>query len=225
MDPLRGRVLEEIVATERSFVESLRTCIAVFVGPLEASLGCRASEVDGALGALLKELGLLEPFNSALLRELEGEVEGGTGRVGRVFRRFAPFLKMFSAYLTLYEAWSASRRARDGDISGDPRVCAFVKGAEADARCRMLDLPSFLIAPVQRVPRYRLLLEELRKRTSEGHEDAEDLKVALALVSEAAGHNNAALVEDGEHAKLQLLQRSVYDPRGALNVLDWAGKG
>ena len=55
MDPLRGRVLEEIVATERSFVESLRTCIAVFVGPLEASLGCRASEVDGALGALLKE--------------------------------------------------------------------------------------------------------------------------------------------------------------------------
>ena len=36
---VRSRVLEEIVATERTFVESLWTCIAVFHAPLEAAVG------------------------------------------------------------------------------------------------------------------------------------------------------------------------------------------
>ena len=59
---VRSRVLEEIVATERTFVESLRTCIAVFHAPLEAAVGSRCEDVDGPLGRLLKELALLEPL-------------------------------------------------------------------------------------------------------------------------------------------------------------------
>ena len=220
---VRSRVLEEIVATERTFVESLRTCIAVFHAPLEAAVGSRCEDVDGPLGRLLKELALLEPFNSALLGELEAEV-AGDGNVGRVFRRFAPFLKMFSRYLELYEAWSDDRKARGGDPSGDRDVCAFLGAAAADPRCRSLDLASFLVAPVQRVPRYRLLLEELAKRTADSHGDRADLDAALALVSEAAGHNNNALAEDAHHATLAALQRSIFDPKGELNVLDWPGR-
>jgi FYVE/RhoGEF/PH domain-containing protein 5/6 len=220
---VRSRVLEEIVATERTFVESLRTCIAVFHAPLEAAVGSRCEDVDGPLGRLLKELALLEPFNSALLGELEAEV-AGHGNVGRVFRRFAPFLKMFSRYLELYVAWSDDREARGGDPSGDRDVRAFLGAAASDPRCRSLDLASFLVAPVQRVPRYRLLLEELAKRTAESHGDRADLDAALALVSEAAGHNNNALAEDAHHATLAALQRSIFDPKGELNVLDWPGR-
>ena len=204
---VRSRVLEEIVATERTFVESLRTCIAVFHAPLEAAVGSRCEDVDGPLGRLLKELALLEPFNSALLGELEAEV-AGNGNVGRVFRRFAPFLKMFSRYLELYEAWSDDRKARGGDPSGDRDVCAFLGAAAADPRCRSLDLASFLVAPVQRVPRYRLLLEELAKRPADSHGDRADLDAALALVSEAAGHNNNALAEDAHHATLAAAARA-----------------
>ncbi|KAH8095356.1 hypothetical protein JL720_2652 [Aureococcus anophagefferens] len=163
---VRSRVLEEIVATERTFVESLRTCIAVFHAPLEAAVGSRCEDVDGPLGRLLKELALLEPFNSALLGELEAEV-AGNGNVGRVFRRFAPFLKMFSRYLELYEAWSDDRKSRRRP-PGDRDVCAFLVSAASDPRCRSLDLASFLVAPVQR--------------------------------------------------------RSIFDPKGELNVLDWPGR-
>ena len=46
-----------------------------------------------------------------------------------------------------------------------------------------LDIRSFLIQPVQRVPRYRMLLEDLLKVTEEGHPDEAPLKDALEKVS------------------------------------------
>ena len=42
-----------------------------------------------------------------------------------------------------------------------------------------LDLPSLLIMPIQRIPRYRLLFEELLKETPEDHLDYDDIKAAL----------------------------------------------
>ena len=62
------------------------------------------------------------------------------------------------------------------------------------------------------------------KRTAASHGDRADLDAALALVSEAAGHNNNALAEDAHHATLAALQRSIFDPKGELNVLDWPGR-
>ena len=50
-----------------------------------------------------------------------------------------------------------------------------------DARCKGRDLAQFLVAPVQRVPRYRLLLEALVLRTNEDHADRNDLDEALTL--------------------------------------------
>ena len=44
------------------------------------------------------------------------------------------------------------------------------------------DLPSLLIAPVQRLPRYVLMLKDLVKSTYADHQDYEDLKQALERV-------------------------------------------
>ena len=62
--------------------------------------------------------------------------------------------------------------------------------AQADPRCKMMDLNSFLITPVQRVPRYKLLLEELLKRTPETEPDFQTLKEAFELTKNSAKHNN-----------------------------------
>merc|ERR1712000_479386 len=47
-----------------------------------------------------------------------------------------------------------------------------------------LDLDSFLILPVQRMPRYLLLLKELLKYTPDNHPDFADLTAAVQHVSE-----------------------------------------
>ena len=71
-----------------------------------------------------------------------------------------------------------------------------------------LDVRSLLIQPVQRVPRYRMLLEELRSVTDEGHPDEEPLREALERVThpimrklyEQRGHadDDASSFEDDE---------------------------
>jgi len=47
-------------------------------------------------------------------------------------------------------------------------------------------LPSFLIAPVQRIPRYVLLLEEVRKFTKLDHPDRKNIEDAIAGIKKIA---------------------------------------
>jgi hypothetical protein len=76
-----------------------------------------------------------------------------------------------------------------------------------------LPLESFLIAPVQRVPRHKLLVEELiRKWAREPHTDAEAASVDIALLSETVEIVNWVLAlinvrtkeEDGRRRTFQL---------------------
>lgn len=51
---------------------------------------------------------------------------------------------------------------------------------------KKMELMSYLIMPVQRIPRYRLLLQEILKHTPEGSPDKEELETALAKIKEVA---------------------------------------
>jgi hypothetical protein len=51
-------------------------------------------------------------------------------------------------------------------------------------------LDSLLIAPVQRIPRYILLLRDLIKSTAVDHPDYKNLCASLALMQEVADHSN-----------------------------------
>jgi hypothetical protein len=53
-----------------------------------------------------------------------------------------------------------------------------------------MELTSYLIMPIQRIPRYVLLLSDLFKNTPEDHKDYEDLKKALAKMESVAEYVN-----------------------------------
>jgi hypothetical protein len=63
----------------------------------------------------------------------------------------------------------------------------------ARARCRgnpINILTSLLIQPVQRIPRYEMLLKDLLKYTWLSHPDYENLEIAVDKIVEAAAFNN-----------------------------------
>lgn len=64
------------------------------------------------------------------------------------------------------------------------------------------DLQSLLLMPVQRVPRYRLLLESLLKVTDADHGDHEHLKVAIKKISECASYQNDKIAESNSRMKV-----------------------
>lgn len=77
-------------------------------------------------------------------------------------------------------------------------------------------LSSLLIAPIQRIPRYRLLLKQVLDYTSPVDADYLALKSALEMIEEAAKRINR-LVEEEEHSQSMLqLQRCLVNQQPSL---------
>jgi hypothetical protein len=82
----------------------------------------------------------------------------------------------------------------------------FVDKCQADPRFKGQTLESFLITPVQRVPRYILLLTELRKRTPPGTKALEMLEAGMKQVGVAAMHVNETIRERENKDKLRKIE-------------------
>ena len=57
-------------------------------------------------------------------------------------------------------------------------------------KCGQLKLQHFLLKPVQRLPQYRMLLEDYLRHLPPSSSDFDDTTNALRIVSEAAEHAN-----------------------------------
>jgi len=67
----------------------------------------------------------------------------------------------------------------------------FIQTAENSPECKFCDVESFLIEPVQRLPRYEILLKELIKNTNYNHCDYEALLKALTKIEASVKFINA----------------------------------
>ncbi len=107
--------------------------------------------------------------------------------VANVFVRHAAFFRMYSTYInncdaaqTRVAAWLApmpssaasafkvgGNSVADGELTSAQRkaIKKFLKRARADSRHSQISIESYLLLPVQRIPRYRLLLEDLVRST------------------------------------------------------------
>ena len=65
-----------------------------------------------------------------------------------------------------------------------------VKMFEKQEQCRNLKIEHFLLKPVQRLPQYRLLLEDYLKHLQDESSDYSDTRKALQIVSDVLKHAN-----------------------------------
>ena len=106
-------------------------------------------------------------------------------------------MKLYAGYVSNYHRSLATidKCLRNRDFEHWLHVCHFLcffpivlKERESTHRNHTLD--SVLILPVQRIPRYCLLLEQLLKYTWEEHCDYEDLTEAVHVMRETAAYGN-----------------------------------
>lgn len=120
-------------------------------------------------------------MNGTLYSELARLEEPGTA-----FFRIAPYLKLYSAYAHDYElAAGALQELRCKDAKFEAFICWTERLPEVS-----LKLEALLIVPIQRVPRYRLLLTELLSLTPQGAPMLDELEAALQKIEAVASHIN-----------------------------------
>ncbi|KAL0246352.1 hypothetical protein GEMRC1_007564 [Eukaryota sp. GEM-RC1] len=131
--------------------------------------------------------------------------------VANVFRQITPFLKFYTTYIAQFE--KVTEHIADFRRSSSRKLTELLLQIECNPSLRGMDISSFLIMPVQRVPRYRLLLEAVLKRTPEEHPDFSGVSEALQSVKTVAGVVNEKLREWEDRLKIIDIERQLIFSR------------
>ncbi|KAF9982608.1 hypothetical protein BGZ75_005924 [Mortierella antarctica] len=132
--------------------------------------------------------------------------------IGDIFIEIAPFLKMYSNYVKTYT--SALTHINEC-MSRNDRFAEFIKTTAKRPECKNLDFQSYLMLPVQRIPRYRMLLESLLRHTPEDHPDHRKLQSAFKSMEHTANFVNETIRQHemfGEMVDLQSKITGLAEP-------------
>ncbi len=225
----RDRIVQELLSTETSYVGSLQTLVDCFMKPLTLGTGCGTSDqllTPSESRSIFANVDHLCRLNSSLLHSLEREMlqhGPSQARVGKILFEFAPFFRVYMSYI---DAFSQQTRRLE-------EICAEKKGlveqlqkCTADPRCKGLELRSFLIMPVQRIPRYKMLLAELDSRTDDDHPDAADVARAKDKIANVAMQINTSIKQqENRQVMLDLRAAVLSSGQGGMDLWRTAWPG
>ncbi|MES1917568.1 MAG: hypothetical protein MHM6MM_009279, partial [Cercozoa sp. M6MM] len=197
--PAREDVLREILTTEHSYVRQLSKLESRWQRPLKKLDAAGAEQLFGDEVSLISSLhrqlldhliGRLIDFSSlpkqkkrtGTLSSLPNVFEAAllepeNARVADIFFKFGPFLKLYKKFCARHDRALAFAEKASA-------VKKLMKKQNKTARepLTLSGLRRLMIAPVQRLPRYILLLSELLRHTASDHADYGDLQAAVALL-------------------------------------------
>ncbi|PRP81712.1 hypothetical protein PROFUN_10812 [Planoprotostelium fungivorum] len=185
----RSKVAFEILSTEKKYVENLsilkeRQC---FFDPLRESLvTSRPILSHDKIGIIFSNFHLIRSINEELCKKLADRIQnwGPHQRIGDIFVNVAPSLQFsYSHYVNSYDQ---ALKTVSLSQEKDPGFKEFLdKKMRGEGSTRgPLNLGSLLIAPVQRLPRYELLLSEMVKNTPQDSADYEQITMALIKIKD-----------------------------------------
>ena len=202
----RRKIIEELVKTEETYIAGLRAVVANYMTPLDKLVGSRReilskAEIVRIFGEIPNILSIQKELltgMSKVLADVRGEKESGaTSRkrrltdvsqnVGDVFHGFAPVFRLYSAFVSTFEAnmeFLAEIKATRKHFQNFLTKCR--EKSKGTLQC----VESYLIMPVQRVPRYKLLLEELLKCTDSQSSDHASISLAVDSINRVTKHVN-----------------------------------
>ncbi|KAJ8670649.1 hypothetical protein QAD02_001908 [Eretmocerus hayati] len=194
---LKSQTIQEILSSEVKYLGQLEIIKEYFMKPmLEKKLLSQT-----AYTTLFENIDTLYNVNGELLRELKQNPEN----VANAFCKLAPFLKLYSVYAYNYKRALVLLQ----DIQqNDPVTSEFISNQETRPEVGN-KLSALLIAPIQRVPRYRLLLQEVIRHTLPRQKEYNDLQASLVEIEKVASHINALVAEYEDTQKLLELQKRI----------------
>ncbi|KAL7715080.1 Rho guanine nucleotide exchange factor [Entamoeba marina] len=197
----RDYILKEIVATEVSYLKSLETLQDVYYDDMTTRIPPKIP-LDKVREMFLY-LDNIISVSKELVELFETSTNNGSfaTEIGNIFIQMLPYLKGYNMYVgnnayALDIANKLYKKEKYADYLEQLRQS--IDGPE-NAK---LDLNSFLIMPVQRVPRYRLLLEDLFKNTPETQFNRASIEAAITAIKELAKSVDESIADEGRKRRL-----------------------
>eukprot|EP01137_Pigoraptor_chileana_P000217 Opistho-2@36016 len=208
----RTNLAMELLKTEETYADGLNVIIEVFLTPLkEAAAYERPVASLKEIRAIFSEIEPIHTISSHLVGELRNRLArwGPCTCLSDVFSRgIMNYLKLYSVYVNNYEeALNVLDKCRRSNAA----FRAFVDRGEANPACGRMCLADLLILPVQRIPRYVLLLNDLVRYTAASHPDHAGLREALDGMRQLAVRINEAKRQADRVHRMIAVQMTVRD--------------
>lgn len=184
----RARKLEnatiELFTTEKTYHKNLQTLVHSFLHRFRCRLSLGHTPVlltDSEITCIFANIETIYDLNCTLYQKLKelhrksfDELFEG---IGPLFKRMMPFFTMYTVYCNAYDKGVA---LLEDLLKSRKELRNYL---EIEQLCENgMRLQSFLILPIQRIPRYVMLLEEMVKQASDGRVGVEDIEAALVKV-------------------------------------------
>lgn len=210
----RTYIVQEIFDTEKNYVEGLTHMVNAYMQPLIEKAQSRRDMIitPQQIKLIFSSVEIILNFASTLLGKLQDRMElwNETTCIGDIFLEVMPF---FVSYVDYVNNYPTALETLNG-LHSNERFQAFLDRVEKERPD--LYLPSVIVSPVQRIPRYILLLSDLLKHTDPEHPDYAHLEKAAEKILEIGNHINEAKRVNENSAKMSFIQLSIK--RNAVQV-------
>ncbi|ULT99717.1 hypothetical protein L3Y34_000774 [Caenorhabditis briggsae] len=174
---VRHLTARELLDTEKSFVEGLEFLVTKYMRPLRQPLECTLIEAS-LVDKIFYRIPEILAHHQVLLTTLSQRIEQWhkDAIIGDVLLAHFSKQSMIETYIAFVDNFKFAKAA----ISQARQKHAFEKYYSRCCRDHpnKLDLDALLISPIQRVPRYELIVKQMLKHTPVEHEDRERLQRA-----------------------------------------------
>lgn len=208
-DEKRYQVAKEILETEKKYLSCLRTLKEVFEEPMRESNLMSSKEIDVLFPG---ELVHILTSHTHFMKDLEERLQNWKlhGIVGDIFTKLSSsyhidVLRIYSNYVNNFPR---AIGVINKSSRGSHKFRKFLQSCSSNSECEGLDLPAFLLTPIQRLPRYVLLLRQLSKYTDAGHPDSFHIANALETMKQMINILNDSIQSSCKLANNTQLKRS-----------------
>ena len=209
----RMRILQEILNTEKDYVDVLLLMMRIQVHLVENS--CLSLEENKLLFSNVSDL---LPIHQNLVKILDerymscSDNECWNVSIGDIFVELAQSLSIYAEYINNQDTQGSTVEAcahRKNFVKALTDIPEF-----DDKKVVLNQLRSYLIAPIQRICKYPLLLRELLQATEDSHSDQQKLQTALQCIQEATMEVNEKKKQFEKLFELQKIEDSLENAKG-----------
>ncbi|XP_047588480.1 FYVE, RhoGEF and PH domain-containing protein 2 isoform X3 [Lutra lutra] len=194
-EPEEKRIVQELLETEKAYVARLHLLDQVFFQELLREARASKAFPEDVVRLIFSNISSIYQFHAQFfLPELQRRLDDWTAtpRIGDVIQKLAPFLKMYSEYVKNFQRAAELLASWTDKSAPFQEVITRIQSSEASGS---LTLQHHMLEPVQRIPRYELLLKEYVQKLPAQAPDRADAQKALDMIFLAAQHSNAAITE------------------------------
>ncbi|KAL4230318.1 Rho guanine nucleotide exchange factor (GEF) 17 [Mactra antiquata] len=203
----RYHIVEELYRNEKEYVEALRMLKERYMDPLKTVSGIDERVVDNIF-YMIPEILTHHQIYLEFLNQVWTRWNTDTSTVGDIIQKTFSGQTVQDSYLSFVENYKTSGKVIENALQTKSSVQKFVEQCQKESGSK-LSLKDLIVRPVQRIPRYELLIQRLLVNTSGDHPDYTLLQEAEKVMHEFArkiGSLNETQTEDGQQETLKKLE-------------------